>query len=141
MLFRSIVSVAVGRGLLGRVVDPLGNPLDRNKGGINLDGQPYDDLYRGYYLGEMRYGYIRPVETAAPGIIARKSVRKPLITGINCIDSMVPIGKGQRELIIGDRQTGKTILCISIILKQVSKNSETILRKTLIEIVFNNIIV
>jgi len=120
----NIVSVAVGRGLLGRVVDPLGNPLDR-KGSINLDGQPYDDLYRGYYLGEMRYGYIRPVETAAPGIIARKSVRKPLITGINCIDSMVPIGKGQRELIIGDRQIGKTALGIDLIINQAFIN-ETI---------------
>lgn len=120
----NIVSVAVGRGLLGRVIDPLGNPLDR-KGNVNLDGQPFDDLYRGYFIGSMRYGYVRPVETGAPGIIARKSVRKPLITGINCIDSMVPIGKGQRELIIGDRQVGKTALGIDLIINQAFIN-ETI---------------
>jgi F-type H+-transporting ATPase subunit alpha len=120
----NIVSIPVGYGLLGRVVDPLGNPLDK-KGDINPNVDPIDSLHRGYYLGERKEGYIRPVETPAPGIIDRKSVNKPLITGINAIDSMVPIGKGQRELIIGDRQTGKTAVAIDLILNQAYVN-ETI---------------
>lgn len=113
----NIVSIPVGYGLLGRVIDPLGQPIDK-KGDINPNLDPLDDLYRGYYMGEKKAGYIRPVETVAPGIIARKSVNKPLITGINAIDSMVPIGKGQRELIIGDRQIGKTAVALDLILNQ-----------------------
>jgi F-type H+-transporting ATPase subunit alpha len=113
----NIVSVKVGVGLLGRVIDPLGNPLD-GKGPINIDEAPVDDLYRSYYLGRRVDGYLRPVEIIAPGIIARQSVDKPLLTGISAVDSMIPIGKGQRELIIGDRQTGKTAVAIDMILNQ-----------------------
>ena len=117
----NIVSVPVGFGLLGRVVDPLGNAIDKN-GEINPNQDPIDALYRGYYVGERKDGYLRPVEVGAPGIIARKSVFKPLITGINAVDSMVPIGKGQRELIIGDRQTGKTAVAVDLILNQAYVN-------------------
>ena len=115
----SVVSIPVGYGLLGRVVSPLGQPLDAKFDNMLLVNQdPQDNLYRGYYTGNRNLGYFRPVEIKAPGIIARKSVRRPLITGINCVDSMVPIGKGQRELIIGDRQTGKTAVAIDLILSQ-----------------------
>ncbi|MBY0450310.1 MAG: F0F1 ATP synthase subunit alpha [Cyanobacteria bacterium] len=93
-----IASVPVGKSLIGRVVDPLGRPLD-NKGGIDAEG-------------------FRPVEKKAPGIIKRKSVHQPLQTGITAIDSMTPIGRGQRELIIGDRQTGKSAIAIDTILNQ-----------------------
>ena len=117
----NIVSVPVGYGLLGRVVDPLGNAIDRH-GEINPNQDPIDALYRGYYVGVRKDGYLRPVEVNAPGIIARKSVFRPLITGINAVDSMVPIGKGQRELIIGDRQTGKTAVAIDLILNQAYVN-------------------
>ncbi len=120
----NIVSVNVGVGLLGRVIDPLGNPLDGH-GPININSSPVDELFRGYYLGKRVDGYLRPVEIIAPGIIARKSVDKPLLTGISAVDSMIPIGKGQRELIIGDRQTGKTAVAIDLILNQTYIN-ETI---------------
>jgi len=93
-----IVQVPVGEGLLGRVVDVLGNPLD-GKGPIDAKEQ-------------------RLIEVKAPGIIARKSVHEPLQTGIKAIDSMIPIGRGQRELIIGDRQTGKTAIAIDTIINQ-----------------------
>ncbi|MCX6117913.1 MAG: F0F1 ATP synthase subunit alpha [Proteobacteria bacterium] len=96
-----INSVPVGRGLLGRIVDALGNPID---------GQgPIEGAERG------------KVEVKAPGIIARKSVHEPLQTGIKAIDAMVPIGRGQRELIIGDRQTGKTAVAIDTIINQKGK--------------------
>src|SRR3990167_10148390 len=85
-----ILSVPVGEQLIGRVVNPLGQPLD-NKGPIKTDK---------FY----------PVEKIAPGVIERQSVSEPLQTGIKAIDSMIPIGRGQRELIIGDRQTGKTAI-------------------------------
>jgi proton translocating ATP synthase F1 alpha subunit len=98
----SIVDVPVGRGMLGRVVDALGNPID-GKGPIN-------DVTR------------TRVEVKAPGIIARKSVHEPMQTGIKAVDSLVPIGRGQRELIIGDRQTGKTAIAIDTILNQKSVN-------------------
>ncbi len=98
----NIVSVPVGEALLGRVVNPLGEPID-GKGAV---------------LTEER----RPIETAAPGIIERKSVNRPLQTGIKAIDSMIPIGRGQRELIIGDRQTGKTSIAIDTIINQKDKN-------------------
>ena len=95
---KEINAVPVGRQLLGRVVDALGNPLD---------GQgPLDTKENG------------PVEVKAPGIIARKSVHEPLQTGLKCIDAMTPIGRGQRELIIGDRQTGKTAIAIDTIINQ-----------------------
>jgi F-type H+-transporting ATPase subunit alpha len=85
---RKIASINVGEGMLGRVVDALGQPID-GKG-------PLKDVTR------------QRVEVKAPGIIARKSVHEPMQTGVKAVDSLVPIGRGQRELIIGDRQTGKT---------------------------------
>ena len=99
-----VVSVPVGEALLGRVVDALGNPID-GKGPIDTAEE-------------------RPIESEAPGIIERKSVSVPLQTGIKAIDSMIPIGRGQRELIIGDRQTGKTEIAIDTIINQ--KNSDVI---------------
>ncbi len=99
---REINSVPVGAGLIGRVVDALGLPLD---------GQ-----------GPVKYDEVGVVEVKAPGIIARKSVHEPLQTGLKAIDAMVPIGRGQRELIIGDRQTGKTAVCVDTILNQKGKD-------------------
>ncbi|MBR5508102.1 MAG: F0F1 ATP synthase subunit alpha [Clostridia bacterium] len=93
-----VVSVPVGEALLGRVVDALGNPID-GKGPVKTTGT-------------------RPIESDAPGIIERKEVSVPLQTGIKAIDSMIPIGRGQRELIIGDRQTGKTEIAIDTIINQ-----------------------
>ena len=102
----SIVEVPSGKGLLGRVVDGLGNPID-GKG-------PLKDVK------------FRRAEVKAPGIIPRKSVHEPMQTGIKAIDSLIPIGRGQRELIIGDRQTGKTSVIIDTILnqKEINKNSD-----------------
>ena len=97
-----IVSVPVGEALLGRVVHALGGPID-GKGPINCTET-------------------RPIEAEAPGIIRRKSVSVPLQTGIKAIDSMIPIGRGQRELIIGDRQTGKTSIAIDTIINQRGKD-------------------
>ncbi|HEX7776546.1 MAG TPA: F0F1 ATP synthase subunit alpha [Parvibaculum sp.] len=94
----SIVDVPVGKGLLGRVVDPLGNPID-GKGPIVSSER-------------------RRVDVKAPGIIPRKSVHEPMQTGLKAIDALIPIGRGQRELIIGDRQTGKTAIAIDAILNQ-----------------------
>ncbi|MEY4630328.1 MAG: synthase alpha subunit [Pseudomonadota bacterium] len=99
---KQINSVPIGRGLLGRVVDALGNPID-GLGPINSEG-------RGV------------VEVKAPGIIDRKSVHEPLQTGLKAIDAMTPIGRGQRELIIGDRQTGKTAVAIDTIINQKGQN-------------------
>lgn len=93
-----VVSVPVGDAMLGRVVDALGKPID-GKGPIETT-------------------VTRPIESEAPGIIERKSVSVPLQTGIKAIDSMIPIGRGQRELIIGDRQTGKTEICVDTIINQ-----------------------
>lgn len=93
-----ILEVPVGRGLLGRVVDALGNPID-GKGPIHSD-------------------HLSPIEKVAPGVIARKSVDQPVQTGLKAIDAMIPIGRGQRELIIGDRQTGKTAIAIDAIINQ-----------------------
>ena len=93
-----IFSVPVGDAVMGRVLDPLGNPLDG--------------------LGPVGAKETRPVEVKAPGILARKSVHEPMPTGLKAIDSMTPIGRGQRELIIGDRQTGKTAVCLDAILAQ-----------------------
>jgi len=97
-----VVSVPVGEGLIGRVVNALGDPID-GKGPITNNG-------------------FRPIETPAPGIIAREPVNRPLQTGIKAIDSMIPIGRGQRELIIGDRQTGKTTIATDTILNQKGKD-------------------
>lgn len=93
-----ILEIPVGEALLGRVVDPLGNPID-GKGEIKASG-------------------FRPAENVATGVMSRKSVHEPLATGIKAIDALVPIGRGQRELIIGDRQTGKTQIAIDTILNQ-----------------------
>ena len=101
-----IVEVPVGDGMLGRVVNALGQPIDG--------------------LGEIKYTKTRPVERVAPGVMTRKSVCQPLITGLKVIDSMIPIGKGQRELIIGDRQTGKTAIAIDTILNQHDTNVKCI---------------
>ena len=97
-----VVSVPVGAGLIGRVVNALGEPID-GKGPIENEG-------------------FRPIESPAPGIIDRQHVNRPLQTGIKAIDSMIPIGRGQRELIIGDRQTGKTTIATDTILNQKGKN-------------------
>ncbi len=98
----AIVDVPVGKGLLGRVVDALGNPID-GKGPINAETRAR-------------------VDVKAPGIIPRKSVHEPMQTGLKAIDALIPIGRGQRELIIGDRQTGKTAVAIDTILNQKSLN-------------------
>ena len=96
------VSVPVGMGLLGRVVDPLGQPIDGK--------------------GVIRYSETRHIESTAPSIIERSPVNKPLLTGITAIDALTPIGRGQRELIIGDRQTGKTAIAIDTIINQKGKD-------------------
>jgi F-type H+-transporting ATPase subunit alpha len=97
----AVVEVPVGESLVGRVVDPLGRPID--------DKGPVDESRR------------RPVERIAPGVITRKGVDTPVQTGIKAIDALIPIGRGQRELIIGDRQTGKTALAIDAIINQKGK--------------------
>ena len=97
-----IASVPVGDGLIGRIVDPTGKPLDG----------------KGDYL----YSKTRPIERVAPGIVARRSVHEPLQTGLTAIDALTPIGRGQRELIIGDRQTGKTAIAIDTIINQKGKD-------------------
>ncbi|HVV53877.1 MAG TPA: F0F1 ATP synthase subunit alpha, partial [Mucilaginibacter sp.] len=96
---RRIASINVGEGMLGRVVNTLGQPID-GKGAIT--GQTYE----------------MPLERKAPGVIYRQPVNEPLQTGIKAIDAMIPIGRGQRELVIGDRQTGKTAVCIDTIINQ-----------------------
>ena len=98
-----VVSVPVGAGLIGRVVNALGEPID-GKGAIEAEAW-------------------RPIEMPAPGIIDRKHVSRPLQTGIKAIDAMIPIGRGQRELIIGDRQTGKTTIATDTIINQKGKNT------------------
>jgi F-type H+-transporting ATPase subunit alpha len=103
---RAIVDVPVGKGLLGRVVDPLGNPIDG--------------------LGDLKdVAERRRVDVKAPGIIPRKSVHEPVQTGLKAIDTLIPIGRGQRELIIGDRQTGKTAVAIDTIINQKAVNAGT----------------
>ena len=95
-----ILEVPVGRELLGRVVDALGNPIDGK--------------------GPLKTTRTAPIERVAPGVIYRKSVSQPVQTGYKAVDSMVPIGRGQRELIIGDRQTGKTAMAVDTIINQKS---------------------
>ncbi|MBF0095466.1 MAG: F0F1 ATP synthase subunit alpha, partial [Alphaproteobacteria bacterium] len=99
----SIVDVPVGKGLLGRVVDALGNPIDGKGPLVNVER--------------------RRADVKAPGIIPRKSVHEPVQTGIKAIDSLIPIGRGQRELVIGDRQTGKTAVIIDTIINQKRSNA------------------
>ena len=101
-----VVEVPVGDGLLGRVVNSLGQPLDEK--------------------GEIPYTKTRPIERIAPGVMTRKSVDTPLETGIKAIDAMIPIGRGQRELIIGDRQTGKTAIALDAIINQKGKDVKCI---------------
>ena len=98
----SIVEIPVGKALLGRVVDPLGNPLDGK--------------------GEIATTERRRIEIKAPGIIPRRSVHEPMQTGLKALDSLIPIGRGQRELIIGDRQTGKTAIAVDTIINQRAVN-------------------
>src|SRR4029079_10897559 len=93
-----VASVPVGPGLIGRIVDPLGNPLDG--------------------VGPIESSESRPLEFKAPGVVQRQPVKEPLQTGLKAIDSMIPIGRGQRELIIGDRTPGKTAICVDTILNQ-----------------------
>src|SRR5437588_2684103 len=93
---KRLLEIPVGEELLGRMVDPLGNPLD-GKGEINTSES-------------------RPAEHKAPGVVLRQPVKEPMLTGLKAIDSMIPIGRGQRELIIGDRQTGKTAIAIDTII-------------------------
>lgn len=97
-----ILSIPVGKELLGRVVDPLGNPLDDQ--------------------GDYKIEQYNPLEKIAPGVMSRRSVSEPLQTGIKAIDGIIPIGRGQRELIIGDRQTGKTAIALSTLINQRDKN-------------------
>ncbi|MBV9465188.1 MAG: F0F1 ATP synthase subunit alpha [Solirubrobacterales bacterium] len=93
---KRLLEIPVGEELLGRIVDPLGNPLDGK--------------------GEIRTSETRPAEHKAPGVVQRQPVKEPMLTGLKAIDSMIPIGRGQRELIIGDRQTGKTAIAIDTII-------------------------
>lgn len=97
-----VIEVPTGEGLIGRVVNPLGQPIDGK--------------------GPVKASTTRPIENLAPGVLLRKSVNQPLQTGIKAIDSMIPIGKGQRELIIGDRQTGKTAIAVDTIINQKGKD-------------------
>ena len=97
-----IASVPVGDALIGRIINPTGKPIDGK--------------------GDYEYSKVRPIERVAPGIVARKSVHQPLQTGLTAIDALTPIGRGQRELIIGDRQTGKTAIAIDTIINQKGKN-------------------
>ena len=98
---KRVLEVPAGQSLLGRVVDPLGRPLD-GKGPVNAEAS-------------------RRVESPAPGLADRRSVHEPLQTGLKCIDAMIPVGRGQRELIIGDRKTGKTAICVDTIINQKGK--------------------
>ena len=94
-----IASIKVGEGVVGRVINMLGEPIDG----------------KGPLVGEL---YEMPIERKAPGVIFREPVKEPLQTGIKAIDAMIPIGRGQRELVIGDRQTGKSAICIDTIINQ-----------------------
>ena len=107
---RAIVDTPVGKGLLGRVVDALGNPID-GKGPIQATERTR-------------------VDVKAPGIIPRKSVNEPMATGLKAIDALIPIGRGQRELIIGDRQTGKTAIALDTILNQKPLNAQPATRRS-----------
>src|SRR5947208_2478446 len=97
-----LLEIPVGEGMLGRIVDPLGNPLDGK--------------------GEIEPEAFRPAEFKAPGVVQRQPVKEPMQTGIKAIDAMIPIGRGQRELIIGDRQTGKTTIAVDTIINNRDKD-------------------
>ena len=97
-----LLDIPVGEGLLGRIVDPLGRPLDGK--------------------GDIESAETRPAEIKAPGVVQRQPVKEPMQTGLKAIDSMIPIGRGQRELIIGDRQTGKTAIAIDTIINNKDKD-------------------
>ncbi len=99
---KKILSIPVGPAFIGRVIDPLGNPIDGK--------------------GPIKSAAIYPIEKIAPGVLARQPVEQPVQTGIKAIDAMIPIGRGQRELIIGDRQTGKTAVAIDTIINQAGQN-------------------
>src|SRR5579863_1820302 len=99
---KRLLEIPVGEEMLGRIVDPLGNPLDGK--------------------GEIRTAATRPAEHKAPGVVQRQPVKEPMLTGLKAIDSMIPIGRGQRELIIGDRGTGKTAIAIDTIINQKGQN-------------------
>src|SRR5579884_3724396 len=99
---KRLLEIPVGEELLGRIVDPLGNPLDGK--------------------GEINASEMRPAEHKAPGVVLRQPVKEPMLTGLKAIDSMIPIGRGQRELIIGDRQTGKTAIAIDAIINNVKRD-------------------
>ncbi len=105
-----LLEVPVGPELVGRVVDPLGNPLDEK--------------------GDVKTKQTAPVERVAPGVLDRQSVKEPLMTGIIAIDAMVPVGRGQRELIIGDRQTGKTAIVIDTMINQHRQNTGRVINTT-----------
>jgi F-type H+/Na+-transporting ATPase subunit alpha len=97
-----LLEIPVGEALLGRIVDPLGTPLDGK--------------------GPIETSELRPAEHKAPGVVQRQPVTEPMLTGLKAIDSMIPIGRGQRELIIGDRGTGKTAIAIDTIINQKGQN-------------------
>src|SRR5437588_1852346 len=99
---KRLLEIPVGDELLGRIVDPLGNPLD-GKGSVNTS-------------------HTRPSEFKAPGVVQRQPVKEPMLTGLKAIDSMIPIGRGQRELIIGDRQTGKSAIAIDTMINNKDKD-------------------
>ena len=99
---KRLLEIPVGEALLGRIVDPLGNPLDGK--------------------GEIETSETRPTEFKAPGVVQRQPVKEPMLTGLKAIDSMIPIGRGQRELIIGDRQTGKTAIAVDAIINNRDRN-------------------
>src|SRR5947209_19640181 len=99
---KRLLEIPVGDELLGRIVDPLGNPLDGR--------------------GEISASQMRPAEHKAPGVVQRQPVKEPMLTGLKAIDSMIPIGRGQRELIIGDRQTGKTAIAVDAIINNQDKD-------------------
>merc|ERR1719162_1171084 len=104
----AIVDVPIGEGVLGRVLDALGNPIDG--------------------LGPLQTTERRRVELKAPGIIPRQSVHEPMTTGLKAVDSLIPVGRGQRELIIGDRQTGKTAIAIDTIINQRGINDAPVVK-------------
>jgi len=93
---KGIIAVNVGIGLLGRVLSPLGTPIDDKTKALDLDSSPVDPGHRLYFTGDVQLGYRRPVETDAPGIIARKSVNRPLLTGVSAVDAMVPVSRRAR---------------------------------------------
>ncbi len=104
---KRILEVPVGENVIGRVLNPLGQPIDGKE--------------------EVKTKTFYPVEKIAPGVITRESVSQPVQTGIKAIDAMIPVGRGQRELIIGDRQTGKTAIAIDTIINQKGQNMKCIL--------------